>query len=378
MKKLVALSYGDFPQGGASSIRLCSLAKLFMEKGYEVYVLSMSKSEQGKWKNYQGIKYVSLRSPKRDKLSRLFNVLQYTSRAKKEIAVIGEVNVFLIMGVFPAVYKMCEDYALLYKSILIADCTEWYSSSEFTLGILSPEYLRNNIINSRCINPKWKTISITTFFENYFKSKHIKTVRIPAIMDISEFAAHIETVNNKRTIVYAGSPAKKDALALIIKGFTIVDDKITGRLKLKVIGITKEEFTDINKNLLIPDSVEFIGRIPRKQVLEELRKADFTTLMRDQNERYSIAGFPSKVAESLSAGVPVITNFSSDLSLYLVNKKNAIVVKAFSSESYAEALLDVLAIPQQDIIKMSKNAFMTAKRYIDYVNYRDKIDELLE
>jgi hypothetical protein len=70
-----------------------------------------------------------------------------------------------------------------------------------------------------------------------------------------------------------------------------------------------------------------MGRIPRPQVLEELSKADFTVLMRSEEQRYAKAGFPTKFVESLATATPVIANSTSDLGMYLKDGENGYVVK---------------------------------------------------
>ena len=377
MKKLVILSYGHFPQGGASSIRLCSIAKLFISKDFDVFVIAMGDTQFLKWEEYDSIKYISIRSESKKLLSRVGNVMKYKSRVKKILEGLGHIDAFLLSGVFPSVFDLCEEYYRTSNTMLFTDCTEWYSSTEFSLGVLSPEYLRNTIINTKKINKKWKTISISRFFEDYFSKKGISTVRIPAIMDTSEFEESTDFCNRKRVVVYAGSPAKKDAIDLIVQGFANAEETTKDGLELHIIGMTQDQFAKNNKAILIPQNVVFYGRLSREEVKKHLMQSDFTTIMRNDKERYSKAGFPSKVAESLSAGIPVITNYTSDLNMYLVNGVNSIIVPGFTCNDYTRTLIALSTLSDEDIRLMKKKARELSVKYFDYRNYDKQIEQLI-
>ncbi len=52
-----------------------------------------------------------------------------------------------------------------------------------------------------------------------------------------------------------------------------------------------------------------------------------------------MAGFPTKFVESLGAGCPVITNYTSDLDLYLKNGFNGFVVKDLNMKVFLKFLI---------------------------------------
>jgi hypothetical protein len=62
-----------------------------------------------------------------------------------------------------------------------------------------------------------------------------------------------------------------------------------------------------------------------KYLKSELMNSDFTLLLRENNESNN-AGFPTKVAESISLGVPPLLNFTSDIKDYLYDKINCIEI----------------------------------------------------
>ena len=140
--------------------------------------------------------------------------------------------------------------------------------------------------------------------------------------------------NTIRKIVYAGSPAKKDSLFMILKAFSLVNAEIRDKIQFHIYGVNKEYYLEYGDLDSLPNNIFFYGRVSRDEVLSALQSADFTTLFRDDKERFSKAGFPSKVAESFSMGVPMITNYTSDLELYLIDKENSVIIEEYSVDSY--------------------------------------------
>ena len=378
MEKFVILTYGDFPNGEAVSIRMHAFAKLVQNLGYEVNIISMSRIKPYVWNTYDGIKYISIRNKKKNLINRIKNVLFYKKRAKKVVERIDNIRVIMPLALTISTMKYCQNYAKKVGAILLTDCTEWYSPSEFKIGKLSRTYLLNDITNRVIINGDWRVISISRYFENYFKAKKIKTTRVPAIMDVSSMSKAKYLPNSIRTVIYAGSPAKKDSLFMIIKAFSLIDNETKKKIQLHVYGVNKEYYSEYGDTSLLPDNIFFYGRVPRDEVLSALRKADYTTLFRDDKERFTKAGFPSKVAESLSIGVPMITNFSSDLELYLVDGVNSIIVEDYSVESYRKAIVRAANVSDNELMKMHTDATITAENVFDYSNYYHNIEKLLE
>ena len=261
---------------------------------------------------------------------------------------------------------------------LIYDSTEWYNACEFRLGILAPEYISNALIVRKMIKKPWKVIAISSFLEEHYKKKKIIVERVPAVMDIQSFPNREEYVpEGKIKVVYAGSPGKKDALYLIVQGVSMLPDVVREKFEFKIIGATKEQYIEQNGEQDIPENITFFGRLPRKRVIEELGDANFTTFLRDNNLRFVRAGFPSKLAESMSMGVPVITNLTSDLAMYLRDGENAVIVDGFSSEAYAKALSSVVDMEKGQITEMHKAARETARNNFDYSNYVKNMESLI-
>ncbi len=375
MESIVILTYGDFPNGEASSIRLYGIAQLFIKLGFKVKIVSMSKISPFVWNSYNGIEYISIRSVKKDIWNRMGNVLFYGIRAKKVINSIENIKALMVLSIpIPAII-LCEKLSMSKGYELYTDRTEWYSPTEFSLGRFSLQYIQNDLIVKKIIDNKWKVISISKYLYDFYTKKGVKTVRIPAIMDTNEFAAKEIQEYPKVTFLYAGSPAKKDSLAMMIESLKLLDPVILNRIEFKVIGVTKDKM--LEKISDIPKQVVFIGRVARNIVLEELIMTDFAMLLRDPSERFTKAGFPSKVAESLSAGTPMITNLTSDLGDYLIDGENSIIVENYSKMAFAKAISRAANTNKKDRDKMQKNARKTAEKHFDYRVYENELSLLV-
>ena len=147
MKRIVILTYGNFPNGEAASVRIYALAKIFLQIGFEVNIISMSRDEPMVWREYNGVKYISVRSKKNDYVSRVKNIILYVSRVKNVLKIINDITVLMPLSLPIAGLLFCERYAKKRNIVLLTDRTEWYSPSEFSLGRISPQYIQNALTN---------------------------------------------------------------------------------------------------------------------------------------------------------------------------------------------------------------------------------------
>jgi glycosyltransferase involved in cell wall biosynthesis len=95
-------------------------------------------------------------------------------------------------------------------------------------------------------------------------------------------------------------------------------------------------------------------------------------------KRFANAGFPTKVVESLSMGIPVICNYTSDLSEYLRDGHEAIICKDHYPPAIAEALRKVLELTPEQRAQMRVEARARAEKDFDYRNYSKPLDEFIK
>ena len=374
MNKTVAIiTQNKFPRGDAGSLRLEAFAKILIDNNYDVEVYSLSKCSNFNFQSFNGIKYVSLRYEGFSKLSAVKTHLLFKRNLKSFIHKKHyDYIIFTELQQNTSLYL--KKYAKRNNSKLFYDCVEWYSSCEFKNGIFNRNYIKKNYYNSRFTDKNINVISISSYLNNYFLNKKIKTINIPVILPDCYKMNITSGENNELNLIYCGSPFGKDDLRIVIESLLEINKTIIKKIKLNVVGVTLEQaitnkIITNDEKMLLNDSICFKGRLSHEKVLEEYSKADFSILMRPINERYSKAGFPTKFVESLQNSVPVITNLSSDLNRYLINKVNGIVVNDYDKDSLVVALNTALKLSQEEIVSIKKQAYETFMKEFYYKNY---------
>lgn len=375
--KILLIHTGYYPDKDAGAIRVTTFAKMLKNIGHEPIVACYSKFDNYKIETIDGIDYVSL-------MPRFRNFKKSVKELLDNKIIVPDL-IWIYWAPFPA-FIYLKKYAIKNKIQLVHDSVEWYSAQGI-MGKLKYTYLERNVVNKYVINKNFKVISISNYLNDYYSSKKIKSIVIPVLMDVKNIDCNKNIENDgKIHLLYAGSPANskekrmKDDLLTLLNGLSLLEKDLCDKVKLTLIGVSKQNIID-NYNIDIDElDVEICakGRIPRYEVLKELSNAHFTVLLRDANARYAKAGFPSKVVESLSTATPVICNLSSDLSNYLKDNVNSIIIDSNSSIEVEKAIRRIVTLTDEDLKKMQLNARYTAENSFDYNLYEVKLKEFLQ
>ena len=372
-----------YPEGDAGAIRSMSFAKMYNLLGYNVYMFGFGDESKGKLS--QQICYQNFLIPRSNFFEKLSLAKKYNDIIHSKILNNNKVKIADVIHVvdIPAkAMRALEKFAENNDIKLIHDSVEWYSACEFKMGYISSGYILKNYLNKHVINSNYQVIAISSYLENYFVSKGINSIRIPVILDIKN-TDKVKNVNDGFiNIGYAGAPGKKDSLDCIVRGY-IESLHNNCRTRLHIIGVTYDKFISINKysNIekeLIRNSVSFYGRVSHSKVVEILCKMNYTILVRPAEERYAKAGFPTKVVESMSLGIPVICNYSSDLNKYLKDMVNSVIVEDNTVESVKKAMLKIQKVSYSEWENISYKARKTALDNFDYRNYISQLELILK
>lgn len=380
---ILIITYARFPEGDAESVRLHTIGKLMRDIGNDVTFVGMGFSEYLECFEYDDFKYLSLRKNANNKLERIYHYFSYKNRLKKYLlsySKINDIDAILFADISPIVTNFLKKICKSRGIQLLTDSVEWYSPEQFKCGLIAPGMILKNIENKYTIDKTIKVIAISKYLFNHFENKGCNCVRIPVILDVKRLPFEKSIDPKKLTILYAGSPGKKDYVYQMLRGVLLLKESEIRNLRFILAGVSvsdikklfpKEELIQLNK------CVEFLGRVERKVVLEKLSKADFTILLRSHEQRYAQAGFPTKVVESLATATPVILNLSSDLGDYINDMQEGLIVKDCSAEACADALKRALALDINQKELMRNKARLCAERNFDYRMYKSKIFELL-
>jgi len=114
----------------------------------------------------------------------------------------------------------------------------------------------------------------------------------------------------------------------------------------------------------------FKGRQPNELVLKRIAECDFSIFFRDET-RVTLAGFPSKLAESISCGTPVVSNRMVSLEDYA--QSAGLFISARGEE--LTLVKQVMDFSPTEINAMKQRAYHS--RTFDYRKYKEKLDAFL-
>jgi len=377
------LTYNKLPNGDASAVRNINIARNFVACGYKTKLVGMGMTEIFQQKEYEDVSYLSLRINKYGLYTKLKNYFGYKSRLKKILEEEKNIEAFVVNSLPINALIYIKNISKQKGIKLFVDCCEWYSPEQFRWGILDINYIMNMFFVQKYIDKSTYPIAISKYLEKYFRGKSYNIVRIPVLMDIRNMSYKKQTNPEKLTLLYAGSPGKKDYLKEIIEGIALLEKQTIDKIDFRIIGVnTKQliELCSIRKESIdrIGNSLRAEDRVPREFVLKNLEEADFTVLMRSPTQRYAEAGFPTKVVESLASGTPVICNITSDLGDYIHDGENGIIVQECSGEAFSIAIKKALDLTFEQRKIMYENARRCAEENFDYRLYKETLQELIK
>ena len=393
MSKGTILYLGGFelPDKNAAAQRVISNGKLLRDLGYKVVFCGMNK---------EGVK------AKLDTPEKQFNfesyALKYPSNNIEWFKYIIEYKYYRSIIDRQTNMKAIICYNLPSGSLfrlkkfgkrknikIISDCTEWYEAPKD--GSFASRNIKRLDIFLRMRKLHFSLdgiISISELLHRYYATNNQKTIKVPPLVDINDSKWGNEITITQRPIqfVYSGSPfsltskaSVKDRLDLIISAMAEMK-KAQKIFYLHIVGIEYENFIEIyptlkDELLLLKDSISFYGRVPHSRSIALLKNSDFSIFIRDTNI-VTKAGFPTKFVESISCGIPVITNNSSNIEDYLEDGKNGFWVAQNDKDGIGASLEKAIALSPEEIYQMKMNC--RSSQVFDYHNFTEDFEYLLQ
>lgn len=387
-KTIILFHSATLPTGSPGATRVVSLAQMIRQAGYYPFMLGIGTSDNGEPAkgSYCGIDYELIsvpelaltgwKAPIREKaVKHALRDWLDRYRARREIACI--------------LYTEMQGYSSFFlqysrkNGIPIGiNLVEWYSKETFPgmLGLL--RYIKNQW-DMRFGYAKAKNlIAISTMLQEYYQNRGCNAIRIPTIVDVGSYFP-CESVSPKGLILaYAGTPWGKDDIKTAIQAITFLTSEERERIEFRLYGLTEEELRrrgrlDDSAIALLGKQVRCFGKIPYEQVRTEICKADYTVLLREAT-RKNTAGFPTKIGESMAAGVPVIANLTSDMGLYLHDGAEGLICVDRSPLSCAETFRRALSLSHEEKNRMRAAARKQAEASFAFEQYVDAIRMFLK
>lgn len=347
----------DFPFGNASGKRVYGNGKLLSYLGYQVIFVGMSRKAvenvrlEAAKKEYDGFEYYNFSYPKG-----IIQWCDYKSILKEFIIWAegrkGQTAAIICYG-SPRISQFIIEITKWGKKNrikVISDCVDWLESRTgnflFDIAKTADTYYQKAIANKRVDG----LICISSYLQGYYKAAGKTTIVIPPLS--TYIPEKIENKENKTiTFVYAGNTFRneevKDRSALKDRVDKMMDIlKLLKERGVKFIlfyyGADKENYLTAfpeQKEIIsyLEDSINFCGHCSNNIVVETIKNSDFTLLVRDK-KKSTMAGFPTKISESISYGTPVITTRTSDIDNYLQDGEMAIFIDQDDLKKSAEII----------------------------------------
>lgn len=381
-KKILVVTEQYFPFGSAMAGRIVSFCKLFKESKHDVYVISLHSEgniDINKKNIYEGIEYEVLSSKDRTSVETFVGDSIFISRIK-EYFENNYVDIVFAVSVhikYTELYKLCKKYN---KPLIIEQC-EWYDSSSYKFGKLDPRYIRftNNIKNNYIKADG--VISISRYLDNYYLSKGANSIRIPSIFDVKNTRIIESYPSNKIKLMYGGNTSKsKDMILPIIEALSLKGE-YKEKIQFDIYGASKSKLKkSLNEKGYLLDELSDIvfvhGYVSREEFVEALGSADYQIFIKPYR-RSSDACFPTKLAESMAYGTPVIANNTGDISLFLHDGENGYICDDCTSVSIEKTLLRIIDLSRSDYLKLREKARKTAESSFDYRIYIEKTENFI-
>lgn len=387
-KKIVVISESIFPSGDANSIRYENIGLLLQRKGYEMFYVGVGNTP---YKERMATEFGTVISIKKHRshniLSKALNHIglykRLVSYAKK---VFPDAAAIIVSGDFaPSQLNTLSKFYSMRGAKVILSITEEYTKFEFEDA--NP-YLRDKMVKNNAYYVNKFTsrdvsiLTISSYLENKFKSRNLKAATIPFVFD-KEYKNDIKQLpHDKVRFVYCGTPGNKDDLLMMLQAFHQLDPETLKKVRFDVAGADENWFRikDIWNDMhpKIKDAVFLHGRQPRDEITKLYSMADFSILVRDPNQVFSKAGFPTKVSESLYFGVPVLSNLTSDLDKFLNDGVNSLVIPEYSIESVKKTIKKAVSLGKETLENMKVEAKKTSKEKLCTDAYWAELKSLIE
>jgi hypothetical protein len=331
MKKIKVLYTGAFrfPQGDAAALRVYSIAKLFQKNQCDIEFAGWEQRNDDREYTFDGFHCQAQCELDKTNQNSVKRLLNFIFKGVNTVKWIYKNNRFDIIVLYnpPSFFAFSMFlFSKIYDVKIVLDTTEWYESSHLVggkYGIASMEnYIRMKLIYKFFKNK----IVISSYLDRFYHSQN--SIIVPPIL-VDEYHKIDNPIDGSINFIYAGQLGKKDLILPFIFMLPQIVAKIGLNIKFRIVGLSTTEVKKIiienNKSWDVYSRyIECYGYVSREEVLELYKSSHFSILLR-MNQRYALAGFPTKAVESWSQSCPIVTNNIGDLYLY-TNKYNSIII----------------------------------------------------
>ena len=219
-------------------------------------------------------------------------------------------------------------------------------------------------------------IAISRRLEQHYLQAGLPVLRVPPMFEPAELVRKWSQDDGSLHLCYAGSPGRKEAFDVIVDGCNAAAAAGVS-LVLHLIGITQNQWHSLAGPAAFDCDVRCYGRVPNEHAREIVGACDFSLVVRPFR-RSNQYGFPSKCAESLSLGTPVIANLFSDLGEELTEGKDSLILKELSAEALTDRIVTASGMTPDCRKAMAGAARALGARRFSPQSHAERITRFLE
>lgn len=393
--KLLILFDNSYPEGMAMANRLKLYAKALVSVDVHVTILAgkSNTDPQYKQKEFEGHYYYNIKSfhslkriPILNKLFYWINKLPLYSHLFKNICkydVVWSIGYswFSIL-IFSIICKINRKKIIIELNELPHSIIASRLQSNFTNGI--KRSLLFHVSYPRIDGFVVISKKLELLATNY-KNKKAKILKIPILIDTSQFKKEENLVSSRFTspyIFHAGTlTEEKDGILQVFEAFAQVASKQYPQLKFilsnkitlpNVINKINKIIFDYNVN----ENIIFNNHIKQEVLDLHLKSCSLVIINKPQNHRNEY-NFSTKLGECMNYGIPIITTPVGEAMEYLKDRENAHIVNSTDVNEITKRIIEILENPS-NAIKLGNSARITAISEFDYRLYSMKLRNFLE
>ena len=396
-KYIVIAGNFEFPDGNAAGKRVAGFGKIIEHLGYTPVFIGVTRKTVSQnileskqlYGNAVSYKTPYSRSVKQyltlgKKVKLFFDVVQdLGSQNVHGVILYRSITLSLWMSF---IIRWCKKNS---KPVLV-DCSDWMPLScesflRHIVKVLDVNY-QNNIVTRQADG----IIVVSSFIENFFKRKNCKTVMLPHVFNRHELDKYRQKFPYHpcecRRFIYTGIPFQIGTKT----SRSMFKDRIDRSLELfhrlyrngysfrfDIYGFTESDYlftVPEHENIIreMKDVICFHGMCGSDEIIKQILLSDFMILNRD-DILMTRAGFPTKVAESMALGTPVITEPTSNIADYLSHGDNGFL---FEKGKEYEVLEYAMQLSEDEVLKLHKNCVDDPK--FDYTRFVGVLAEALK
>lgn len=409
MKKVLIVNHYATPPMYGGLSRHHFFAKYLKKKGYEVKILASSAIHNStinmiekkekllfKEKEIDGVDYIYVKTCSyKNKLKRIFNMLQFYFRAKKVAKKLNKYDVVYSSTPQPLSALLGLKIAKKTNAESIVEVRDLWPSTIVDFGMLSKRNIITKVLyklEEYMYKKADKLIFTIEGGKDYIKDqKYVNDINLKKVyhinngIDLQEFYSNLEKNviedsdledNKSFKVIYAGSIRQAYNVGQILDVAKKFQDENYKNIKFLIYGkgpyLESLKERCINENI---NNVIFKGFVDSKYLPYILSKADVTLLQSINYESLKYGTSQNKLFTYLASSKPIISTMYNKYDL-IRRFKCGITLKKVDVDNYFDAILKFYKMNKKEYKEYCDNCKKLSQEY-DYEKLTDKLIEII-